>query len=570
MKDVAHLARTDLRRFRLLWSIWVLIQVADAFFRATSPALSADLRFGSAINMLGDVLFGVRWLGMIVIVPLVLQEHPPIGSTAFWLTRPISWHVMLGAKLLVLGTMLVALPAVSELLLMLASRVPIVEALPVLLQTILFQALWLFAIMTLASTTSNLAGFALAGGGLLLSFALLINVTVAVAFRHLANGPMMSAVGARSTGSAAGPVTSIVLLCVAAVLLIILQYRTRLKRYSLPTGLTALALTVLFMVFWPWESRPLAVPAWAAQESALQLVPDSPIGLFQRFDLPALPGPGTIWRFGSIRARLSAIESSWSATARLADSSIEFSDGTRLTTAGNGHSGAVSTESIPSSTRDARLQELLGVDRISNHVIDGSDPVPAIMVTEDQFRAHLGRPGTYRGRFIIDLDEIQIVSTIPLEPGATFQKRGLRIVLDQILTQGPSITVRLHRFITTTMFDSEPFAQLYFYLRNRSQAEAVEASTQSAYTGQGPIPITSAPVGVAFSAQPGNGFNITAAYVRFDPDRDLGGLVDLSGTWRSGAELVIASRTQRGSVTRTLVIPDFRMAEPAKTAEERK
>jgi len=563
MNHVVHLVRTDVRCFKLLWSVWILIHVADTIFRAVRPALFGDPRFEASLDLVAGILFLLRWLGLIVIVPIVLQEHPPLGSQAFWLTRPISWRVMFSSKVLTLGAMLVAVPAVSELVLMLAFRVPAAEVLSVFLHTALFQLLWLFCVMALAATTLNLARFALAVGGLLVGVLLVINVTVAVLFRNMANGPQMSDVTARSTQGVAAPLVLIVLLSLAAGALVMVQYRTRLKRFSLPTGLAGLVLAVLLTLLWPWENYPLAVPAWAARESNLQFALDSPVGEFNRFDLPSSSGrSGSSWRFGSVRAKLSGVEPGWLATVRLADSSVEFTDGARLATAGNGYGGNVSSDSLDTSAMHASLRRLLVVDRLSDNLRFVREAAPAIVITEDQFLANTGKSGTYRGRYLVDLDEMQIASTLPLAPGATFRDRGLQIVIDHVLTQGPSLSIGFHQVTTTTLFDSETPPRLSFYLRNRSRAEAIATSTQSTYVGQARSTGLPLMYGVsAYSAGPGSGFHITSAFVRFETNKSGDQSVDLNETWLSGAEFVVVRTVQRGSVTRTVTIPNFQMVE---------
>jgi hypothetical protein len=436
--------------------------------------------------------------------------------------------------------------------------------LAVFLQTVLFQSLWLFGVMTLAAITPNLARFALAVGGLLVGVVLLINVTVTVMFRNLTNGPQLSDVTARSTQSAAAPLTLMTLLIMSAAALVVVQYRTRLKRFSIPTGLTGLVFAVLVMM-WPWDTRPLAVPAWAANESSLQLVPDSPASEFTRWDLPPSSGPGTSWRFGSVRARLSSVEPGWLSTARLADSSIEFPDGTRVASAGNAYGVNVSSEPLETYVLHAALRRLLVVDRLSESPRFVTEAVPAMVVTEDQFRAHTGKAGTYHGRFLMDLDELQIASTLPLEPGVTFREPGLRLVIDHILTQGQSVSVRVRQFTTTTVFDSDAPPRLSFYLRNRKRAEAIAASTHYS-THRGPTETLATSVGVsAYSAGPGGGFQISSSYVRFDGHRSGDQSVELSDAWLAGAEFLIVRTLARGSVARTLVIPNFQMVEaPAK------
>src|SRR5688572_13798244 len=210
MKLVGHLVRADLRRFRLLLAGWVLIEVLDTIFTGVQPFLTGDPRTSTAIGLLAMVLFFTRWLGMIVIVPLVVQTHPLVGSDAFWMTRPIPWRALFASKVVLLGATLVAVPALCELVLMLASRVPAAEVPYVTLQTVLFQSLWLFVVMALSTTTRNLSRFALAAGSVLVAFVLLINVVIAVLIRNLPGGPELTVMTSRSVPSpAAGTVMPI-------------------------------------------------------------------------------------------------------------------------------------------------------------------------------------------------------------------------------------------------------------------------------------------------------------------------------------------------------------------------
>ena len=164
MKHLLHLVRADVRRFRILLALWVLVVIAETVFRAVHPTLADEPQLSMMFNLLATVLFTTRWLAMVLIVALVVQTHPLVGSDAFWMTRPISWRVLLTSKLVLLVTTLVAVPTVAELALMVASQVPIAEALPIVLQLILFQCLWLFIFMALSSVTRNLARLAVVAG----------------------------------------------------------------------------------------------------------------------------------------------------------------------------------------------------------------------------------------------------------------------------------------------------------------------------------------------------------------------------------------------------------------------
>jgi hypothetical protein len=280
MKLLFHLVRADVRRFRLLLAAWVLIEVLSTIFTGVRPILADDRRMLTAVELLGTVLFLTRWLGMIVIVALVVQTHPLVGSDAFWMTRPIPPRALFTSKVLLLGTTFIAVPALCAVILTAVCRFPMAEVVLVALQTILLQSLWLAIVMALSAVTRNLARFALVAGGVLVSFVLLISIAIAVAMRNTPDGPQLSDVTSRSVSSATAGVVLLLLLITAVVMPLVVQYRTRSTRLSVGAGVAGVVVVIVVALMWPSHPRPLPVPDWANRESALHLVAESPRGEF--------------------------------------------------------------------------------------------------------------------------------------------------------------------------------------------------------------------------------------------------------------------------------------------------
>jgi hypothetical protein len=564
MKHLFHLVSADVRRFRLLLAVWVLIQVVDTVFRGVRPALAPDPRLGTAVELLATVLFLTRWLGMVVIVPLVVQTHPLVGSDAFWMTRPIPWRALFASKVVLLGTTFVAVPALCELALMLASRVPVAEVPYVTLQTILFQSLWLVIVMALSTTTRNLARFALVAGSVLVALVLLINIAIAVMLRSFTDGPELTVMTGRSVASPTADVVMLMLLIIAAVAQLVVQYRTRSTRFSVGAGVTIVAVSVLIMLTWPSQERPLPVPGWASQESALRLVAESQQGEFRPLEDWSPWNPSDGWYTGGVRLRLSGVEEGWLATVRLDDGTVQFDDGTTLATVGNGYSSSVPFASVDDVPLRVVMRQVLGIGR----VVEGSqsslvaEAVPAIVVKQADFEKYVGATGTYHGRFLVDLDHIAIAATLPLRPGAGFQESRRRIVIDQVVPQAQSASIRVRQFTAATMFDSSSPPRVSFYLRNRDTDEAV-----AGMGGHGGIG-TSSGLGLpllfglsSYSAGPGSGFSISTDSIRFPEGyRSDDHVVVISADWLSHAELVIVHTVHAGTVTRALEISGFEIA----------
>jgi hypothetical protein len=434
-------------------------------------------------------------------------------------------------------------------------------------QTVLLQSLWLAVIMALSAVTRNLARFALVAGGVLVSFVLLISITIAVAMRNLPDRPDLSDVTARSESSATPAVVLLLLLITAVVIPLVIQYRTRSTRDSLAAGAAGVAVAITVASMWPTLPRSLPVPEWASRDSALRLVAESPTGEFS-LNRWSYSSHGDGWQIGSARLRLRGVEEGWLATARLADGTVQFAEGATLATAGNGFSSSMPFESIDEPAIHVVMRQKLGVGRL-----DGRQPfrrpeaVPAIVVSQADFRKYSGAAGTYRGRFLMDLDRLDIAATLPLRAGAEYHDRRRRVMIDRVLPQTEAASIRVRQFVASTMFHSDSLPPLSFYLRNRDAGEAVAGPAHQgmlAMSGGGPVSLA---FGLsAFAAGPGsNGFSATGDYIRFPGYNPTEDAVAVTPEWLSGAELVIVRTVALGSVTRTVEIPGFeiRTAPPA-------
>lgn len=568
MTRVWHLVRADLRRFGLLLAVCVLIEAAAAIFRGMRPALVADARVVSALELLGTVLQFARWLGMLLLVALVVQTHPLVGSDAFWMTRPIRWRDLLASKLAVLATTFVIVPVLCEAALMLVSRVPASEIPPIVLQAALFQCWWLFLFMALSGATRNLARLALVAGGALVGLALLLNMLIAVMMRGMPDGPQMVDVTGRAGTSPSGGVAMLLLAIAAAAAHVAIQYRTRSIKAAAAASVTGITLTVLLSLYWPWPAPLLPPPSWAAQESAVRLISAAPRGEFR----PEGWNTTGEWLMGDAPMRVDGVEDGWQTMVKLADASVAFPDGTTLKTAGNGYSSPVRRASADEDPADVVARTVLGVARLLESPIEAASgrTAPAIVISQSDFDRYKNATATYRGRFVVDLDQLMVAATLPLQAGAVFQGRRHRILIDDVRRQGRGLLVRLRHFSSPSLFDTEPMPHLTFYLRNRSTSEAVSGSPHDQFGAHLGSPVTLAAAGVSFSAGPGIGFSITGQTLRFPTrHRPNEQAIELTADWLSRADLVILHTIAAGSVSRTLEVPGFQMVE-APPAEARR
>jgi len=563
---LSHLLRTDIRHFRWLLAGWVLIQAMSTVYAGTSPFASTDGRFAAPIAALGFVLILARWLGLAFMVPLLLQTDPAVGSDAFWLTRPIPWRTMLLSKIVLIGGACVGLPVVFEMILMAVYQVPLRYIVMVGVQGLLLQGLVVAVLLALGALTRTLAGFAIVAGGLLLAVGVLMNVGLIFAMRMLEEGPQIYEVHPRLVSSAAAPVVILTAWIAALALVVAVQYRLRSTRAAVSTAVVALALVIALPFVWPGSDHALAAPEWAGRDSALQLVVQAPRVSFTLQDR-WLPSHRPVeWFIGDVQLRLNGVEKTWLGTLRLIDSSLRMEDGSTLETVGNEGSKTVLFEGVDDSPAEVVTRDLLGVSRIRSAWTGPiwPDSVPAIHLKEADVRQRFGSAALYRGRFMLDLDRLQVSGVVPLQPGAEFRDGGNRIVVEGVQRRGSGAQLLLRQIAVTTFFNSGS-DRPQFYLRNPRTSEALEGREAAAMASSGSFAIS----GVSMIGANGVGLNLRRQLYEFGRTSMSQFDFEITPEWLAQSELVLVERIASGSISRTIEIPSAELVEAPRPATSR-
>jgi hypothetical protein len=242
---------------------------------------------------------------------------------------------------------------------------------------------------------------------------------------------------------------------------------------------------------------------------------------------------------------------------------VSFGDSITLATAGNNYSSPVRVVSTGVAPHDAVVRQVLGVTRLletTPEYLLGTS-TPAIIVTQVDFEKYQGATGTYHGQFLVDLDRVVVASTLPLQAGAVFHGHRHRMLIDHVSAQGPTASVRLRQFTSSSIFDADQRPGVEFYLRNRAAAEAVAGSSLGGMALSHGIALPMA-IGGYYSAESGSGFHVSSSTIRFPAGYGADGrMVELSAQWLSQAELVILHTIAAGSVTRGVQVTGFQMIE---------
>jgi hypothetical protein len=354
MKHLSHLLLWDIRRFRLLLLAWLITVAATAALDAIWPQTATDPDTRRLVGTIGNLLALTEVLLSLVLIAQVVQAHALVGTTAFWMTRPIPAGTLLVAKLTLLAAMMIAAPVLAEVVVMTIYDVPLADIIGVSMQTALLSAAWIAALVAAAAITPNLAKFALAIGSALVATIVSISLLIATTMSRFESEPPQ---GQLSLG---GPptwtrirdgtpdVVGTALLVVALLVLLVVQYRSRRRWLSVGTGLAGILAAWLVFSSWPWPflAPIVTVPAWAANPAALSLTATSDTVALE----PIISfGNKTVdWRQARARVRLRGIEPGWTAAVGVRSATVEIPGGTPLV---SNYSGETRLNSAKSSAR---------------------------------------------------------------------------------------------------------------------------------------------------------------------------------------------------------------------------
>ena len=158
-----HIARKDLRQHRL----WIAAYLAVVVIRAVlvGSGVDAAIRDQGVLASLGMAYMVLSVLHVALLVTMavqLVQGDRLVGTTAFWLTRPVSRGALLASKLGLACALLVAVPVVLDGLVVAACWLAPLDALGAVAEGVIIRLALVLPIMTLAAVTGDLAVFVVA------------------------------------------------------------------------------------------------------------------------------------------------------------------------------------------------------------------------------------------------------------------------------------------------------------------------------------------------------------------------------------------------------------------------
>ena len=561
MNLTMHVLRTDVRRFALPMLLWIGIAAAERIMQGVGPMASRD----GLTEELFELGAGLLWLARVglggALIAFIVQAYPLVGSSAFWMTRPLPPGVLFGSRLLLVGVLFVGVPALFDAILMTVYRVQPVDIGLVILESAIVAAVAIVLVMVAAGWTRNFARFVVFCASALAVGVVVVNLLLVLALSTDAYGAVLTVV---SEGAASivtrppdgtGALLAWLVITATGVVLLRVLYRTRSRARSMAIAAVGAVGACVIAVIWPWPLLQAEAPApgWAEAESTVSI--DVRPGTLSFDHAEMRFGEAHRWRTARVRAFLTGLPHGWVATVGLERARLEF------------EGGEVASSRIRGTTlpRDPgaphpmheTLQAALDVDVLESPGLFPLAELPILMARESELPP-AGTAGMYRGEFKIDLRRVEVASVLPLRPGAAFQEGSFRLVLEDAFLGEGGPRIRLRGSTARSMFQRLPPPTYSFYLRNRTARNAVAGTLQREYLAS---PWFMALVGTSSWLESVRGFRANAALIRFplitsfrlpSASAPPAGGDSRNQAWLRDAELVIIRTVPAGSVDRTL------------------
>lgn len=476
MNLALHIFKKDVRHLRGLLVAWVLLVAVQAGLSGSGLAASAD-------NIAWEIAFGIisflvpllQALVIFAVVPLLIQDEPLVGTTAFWFTRPIARKELLQAKVLFCGGLLVLVPAVVELAVLAANQAALGQLALAVPEILLNRLGTLLLVAALAVLTPSFARFVLYAVLLLVAFVIVYFLIYIVAM--FVNPLVMLKMAKEPSLAVSRSIVSDVIGLAGYSAVVWHQYLRRKTWISaLLLGVTLLA-TMAIAYAWPWDFMPPKIAAAAAAD-----YDDSGVRVYLKgqklnvSDQFRMSGKENRMKSvsGCIRAENGPL--GFELRPRVVNAGFTFADGFQTREPGQNFSFLRGAWNRPS------LEQALGGSRILGDMGLTFENTGLFSLKEADYKIHGEQPGKLEAKVGVDVYRYVVKGVVPLKARERIDLGAEQAVITDVLDGGDNCAVILRERTLRLMFDrtapvKNPYAKLsrnvLYVLRNPARQEAV-------------------------------------------------------------------------------------------------
>jgi len=447
MNLVLHQVKKDIRHLQILLIVWfVLILIQSALSISNLGMVSSDMALQVIFSVISLLVPVLQALLLIVVIPLLVQDEPLVGSTAFWFTRPLSRKTLLSSKSLFIVFLLILPPLLAEVIVLVSNGITLHHIMLAVPQIIMEKLSFMLPLLLLATVTRNFARFALTG---VVAYIILMLLGLLFSFIALYTGKAME----KATNIPlllSGVVISNIITIFSVVTLVIYQY---LRRKTVRTIIAAGFIFVLVMVInqlcsWNFlKTKYVSLDEKNVEIENINFVVDSE-KLSVRDEVKIQLGQK---RNKTIHSKLDvsgALVGHFVDIKELKSIRIDFPEDESIV------SSLVQKWywNYPRGAKDA-LQHVLNEATLVNVSNLQYGLFTLMALEEDNYVKYKKEKGTYSAQASCILYKYDIVAVLPLESGTRYDKGSDHAVIVDVLRETAGCEIILRESSANMMFD---------------------------------------------------------------------------------------------------------------------
>jgi len=420
MSMVFHFLKKDLRRCAWLFSLWIFLFVFDGILALSTPPPEIDrAAFGDLSAVWSPIIFVVlRVLILAVLVMQLIQEDAVVGSTAFWLTRPMSRIALLLAKLAGLG-LVVLIPLVVSVGVLFAFGISVRDLGWAVVEILIGQLYFVVPLALIAALTSGFARFVTATVTLaigLVSTSIRL-VPVAQSFTSIELDLTRYVVGAA-------------IVTIGGVLLLINLYLTRRSRRSIVLALCLLGADILVSKVWS-KSLVRAAPVRSLPPVFDVVKASVKIGASWLTNSPYIFPAGSEGKNLDGACVFSGIPSEFLVQIRSVTPHLSTPDGIEIATR-----GAVNTvpSSIPQAPAFSAISAAIGGIPVNSFNLSSANATNTTLATIDQatFLQYKDSPVELVDEIDLVVSRFELTAEIPVVAGSRYDSGSVHLRISSV------------------------------------------------------------------------------------------------------------------------------------------
>lgn len=427
MSLVLHQFKKDCLSLRWLLFVWGVLILLQSFLVGTAGLGASDWIGHLAYKMAAAVIPLLQSLLVVIMVPLLVHEEPLVGTSAAWLTRPLSRRTLLGSKALFALAVFVIPPLAAELGLLAASGVSPSDMALAGAEILLTQAALVVGAAALASVTPSFARFVVWAVALIAASMLL---GLALGIGQLYGNPDKLWRLADPELLRAQKVVGLFLTLLLGTTVVVHQYLTRRTRRSVLVGGGGLVLLTAVQVAWSGglpPPPPLSPRGFDASQVEASVKPET----VDATDALSLRASTTPRKMVSAAAECKGIPPASFCRLEELRAALKYPDGKIVAVQGLG--GRPSFRSFDPHA----LETALGGSAISSSSFLAAGGVWDMFEVDGSAYDERGKiPALLQGEGTLSVQQYRVAAELPLQRGASYRSGSEQVVISDVL-RGP-------------------------------------------------------------------------------------------------------------------------------------